>query len=174
MALYIAILRKLYLFRPTLHCLFTSYSFQPCQNSANTVWFNCELPIQHDLYFLWSTLDSVIHLGNYLMTNLSVDLDIQMKTMDLINQGNTVLSRFNLADSVLKTHLLQSYSLSFYGEALLCLSSSQVKALEVCYNSVFGHFLVHHILLLFIWLLSSYMATHKQTDIHTRLATQSR
>ena len=32
--------------------------------------------------FLWSTLDSVIHLGNYLMMNLSVDLDIQMKTMD--------------------------------------------------------------------------------------------
>ena len=54
--------------------------------------------------------DSVIHLGNYLMMNLSVDLDIQMKTMDFINQANTVLSRFNLADSVLKTHLFQSYT----------------------------------------------------------------
>ena len=46
-------------------------------------------------------LDSVIHLGNYLMMNLSVDLDIQTKTMDFINQANTVLSRFNLVDSVL-------------------------------------------------------------------------
>ena len=81
-------------------------------------------------------LDSVIHLDNYLMMNLSVDLDIQMKTMDFIKQANSVISRFNLADSVLKTHLFQSYHLSFYGGALLCLSSSQIKALEVSYNNI--------------------------------------
>ena len=111
--------------------------FNPAKTQlANTVLFNCELPLQRDLYFLWSTLDSVIHLGNYLMMNLSVDLDIQMKTMEFINQANTVLSRFNLGDSVLKTHLFQSYRLSFYGGSLLCLSSSQIKALEVSYNNI--------------------------------------
>ena len=78
----------------------------------------------------------MIHLGNYLMMNLSVDLDIQMNTMDFINQANTILSRFNLADSVLKTLLFQSYRLSFYGGSLLCLSSSQIKALEVSYNNI--------------------------------------
>ena len=56
--------------------------------------------------------------------------------MDFINQANTVLSRFNLADSVLKTHLFQSYRLSFYGGSLLCLSSSQIEALEVSYNYI--------------------------------------
>ena len=79
-------------------------------------------------------LDSVIHLGNYLMMNLSVDLDIQ--TMDFINQANTVLLRFKLGDSVLKTHFIQSYRLSFYGGSLWCLSSSQIKALEVSYNNI--------------------------------------
>ena len=100
----------------------------------------------------------MIHLGNYLMMNLSVDLGIQMKTMDFINQANTVLLRFNLGDSVLKTHFFQSYHLSFYGGSLLCLSSSQIKALEVSYNYILHRIwslLVYHILLLFIWLLSS-------------------
>ena len=35
--------------------------------------------------------------------------------MDFIKQANTVLMRFNFADSILKTRLFQSYSLSFYG-----------------------------------------------------------
>ena len=59
-------------------------------------------------------LDSVVHLGNYLTMNLSDDLDIQMKSMDFIKQANTVLLRFNFADSILKTSLC----LSFYGGAL--------------------------------------------------------
>ena len=50
-------------------------------------------------------LDSVVHLGNYLTMNLSDYLDIQMKSMDFIKQANTVLLRFNFADSTLKTRL---------------------------------------------------------------------
>ena len=41
-----------------------------------------------------------------------------------------------MAVSVLKTHLFQSYRLSFYGGSLLCLSSRQIKALEVSYNNI--------------------------------------
>ena len=81
-------------------------------------------------------LDSVVHLGNYLMMNLSDDLDIQMKSMDFIKQANTVFLRFNFPDSVLKKHLFQSYCLSFYGGALWHLSLRQIKALEVSYNNM--------------------------------------
>ena len=43
-------MRGIYLLTPCL--------FQHCQNSANTVWFNCELPLQYILYFLWSAFDN--------------------------------------------------------------------------------------------------------------------
>ena len=81
-------------------------------------------------------LDSVVHLGNYLMMNLSDDLDIQMKSMDVIKQAKTALLRFNFVDSILKTRLFQSYCLSFYGGALWHLSSRQIKGLEVSYNNI--------------------------------------
>ena len=80
-------------------------------------------------------LDSVVHLGNYQTMNLSDDLDIQMKSMDVIKQANTVLLRFN---SILKTHLFQSYCLSFYGGALWRLSSRQIEAFEVSYNNIWS------------------------------------
>ena len=103
-------------------------------------------------------LDSVIHVSNYLMMNLSVDLDNQMKIMDFINQANTVLSRFNLADSVLKT-LCFSHTVSVSIVDLCCVSVQAklklLKSLTITFCIKFGHFLVYHILLLFIWLLSS-------------------
>ena len=53
-------------------CLLILCSSQPSQNSANTVWFNCELALQCILCFLHLTmLDWVVHLGNYLTMNLS-------------------------------------------------------------------------------------------------------
>ena len=81
-------------------------------------------------------LDSVVHLGNYQTMNLSDDLDIQMKSMDVIKQPKTALLRFNFVDSILKTRLFQSYCLSFYGGALWRLSSRQIKGLEVSYNKI--------------------------------------
>ena len=57
--------------------------------------------------------------------------------MSLYKQANTVLLRFNFADSIFKTRLFQFYCLSFYGGALWRLSSRQIKALEVSYNNTF-------------------------------------
>ena len=63
-------------------------------------------------------LNSVVHLGNYLLMNLANDLDNQMKSMDFFKQAYTVLLKFNFTDSKLKTCLVQAYCLSFYGKVL--------------------------------------------------------
>ena len=67
--------------------------------------------------------------------------------MDFIKQANTVLQRFNFADSILKTRLFQSYCLSFFGGALWHLSSSKLKlltSLTTIFCVKFGHSLVSH------------------------------
>ena len=80
-----------------------------------------------------------------------------MKSMDFIKQANSVLLRFNFADSILKTHLFShTVSVSTVG---LCGVSVRaklklLKSLTITFCVEFGHFPMYHILLLFIWLLA--------------------
>ena len=105
------------------------------------------------------------YISNYLESTWSLGMSQYIssylvstwRSIDLIKQANTVLLRFNFADSMLKTCLFQSYCLSFYHGALWHLSSGKLKLLKsltitVCIK--FGHFPMYYILLLFIWLLS--------------------
>ena len=121
------------------------YPYSDCKISASFIF--CGLCL--------TMLDSVVHLSNYLLMNLSDDLKIQIKSVNFIEQANTLLLWFNFVDSILKTHLFQSYCVSFYGGVLDISVRGKLKLLKytitVC--GTFGYSLMYHILL-FIWLLS--------------------
>ena len=69
--------------------MLTPCLFQPCQNSANMFGLTVNFPCSVSFIFCGqclTMLNSVVHLGNYLLMNLANDLDNQMKSMDFLNR----------------------------------------------------------------------------------------
>ncbi len=80
--------------------------------------------------------DSVVHLGNYLTSDLSDDLDIRAKTAGFMRPANCVLLRFGFLDPSLKTRLFRLYCLSLYGGCLWDLRSRELRSLELSFNNL--------------------------------------
>ena len=81
-------------------------------------------------------INVVVHLGHHLSYDLSVTVDISMKTRDFVKKANLLLYTFSAADPVVKTHLFQSYRLSLCGCYLWNLSCPGIRSFEVAYNNI--------------------------------------
>lgn len=109
-----------------------------CQaSSQEKVWsycFLCKNKVQ--LTFV----DTVVHMGHTLSCNLSDQEDIEIKTKDFIRHARCLLLNFGVRSTAVKSMLLQSFRMSFYGAALWKLACSELHSLEVVFCLEFGIF----------------------------------
>lgn len=63
-------------------------------------------------------VDTVAHLGHTLSCNLSDSEDIEIKTKDFNRHANCLVLNFGVCSAAVKSKLLQSFRMSFYGAAL--------------------------------------------------------
>ena len=102
-------------------------------------------------------LNSVVHLGNYLLMNLANDLDNQMKSIDFLNRHT--LYFWGSISQIVNWKLVYFRHTASVSMAGFCSVSVQgklklLKSLTIMICIKFGHSLMYHILLLFIWCLS--------------------
>ena len=81
-------------------------------------------------------VDTVVPLGHTLSSNLSDSEDIEIKTKDFIRRANCLLLNFGVCSAAVKSTLLQSFCMSFYGAALWKLACPELHSLEVAFNKV--------------------------------------
>ena len=81
-------------------------------------------------------VDTVVHLGHTLSCNLSDSEEIEIKTKDFIRRANCLLLNFGVCSAAVKSMLLQSFCMSFYGAALWKVSCPELHSLEVAFNKV--------------------------------------
>ena len=73
-------------------------------------------------------VDTVVHLGHTLSSNLSDSEDIEIKTKDFIRRANCLLLNFGVCSAAVKSTLLQSFCMSFYGAALWKLACPELNS----------------------------------------------
>ena len=80
-------------------------------------------------------VQSDVHLGNYISTNIT-DRNIVGHICDLYQRSNSVISDFNVCDSVSLDSLHQTYCMHMYGCELWNLSCSYVKKYIVAWRKI--------------------------------------
>ena len=78
-------------------------------------------------------VDTAVHLGHSLSC-LSDSEDIEIKTKDFIRRANCLLLNFGVCSAAVKSTLLQSFCMSFYGAALWKLACPELHSLKVAFN----------------------------------------
>ena len=80
-------------------------------------------------------VQSDVHLGSYISTNIT-DINIVGHVCDLYQRSNSVISDFNVCDSVLLYSLHQTYCMHMYGCELWNLSCSYVNKYIVAWRKI--------------------------------------
>ena len=80
-------------------------------------------------------VQSDVHLGNYISTNIT-DRNIVGHVCDLYQRSNSVISDFNVCDSVSLDSLHQTYCMHMYGCELWNLSCSYVNKYIVAWRKI--------------------------------------
>ena len=78
--------------------------------------------------------NSVCHLGHMLSCDLSDTIDIEMKTKEFIRCANCLHLNFGMCSPAVKSSLLRSFCMSFYGAALWRMTCPELHSTETAVN----------------------------------------
>ena len=78
--------------------------------------------------------DSVSHLGHILSCYLSDSSDIENKTKKFIRCANCLQLNFGMCSPAVKSYLLRSFCMSFYGAVLWRMACPELHSLEIAVN----------------------------------------
>ena len=113
-----------------------SISFNP--SKSKLLCFNVDSSNVAPVFIIGKRVEVVqsdVHLGNYISTNIT-DRNIVGHVCDLYQRSNSVISDFNVCDSVSLDSLHQTYCMHMYGCELWNLSCSYVNKYIVAWRKI--------------------------------------